>query len=291
MSSIDPSTLYLLHEGIAGNAPERVTIIQAAAQRAGIGFVALDSLSADYVNLPMLTLGDMMFNCGRGSVRLETLLSRPRVASFRTCGNSVFTNGGDTTAYCAILANEGFSAPRTVHRLPPDNSRLASIVDHLGGFPLVIKVADGTMGVGAMLIESMRSLRSVLDFLRTTGQEFILREYIEPLHVARIVVLGDQVIASLKYAIDPEDFRGLPYNMGGQEMSFGQAVNDLAISASRVCRHQFTGVDIIIDREGRPFILEVNPPSNFVALERDLGIPVGDMIVDFLMTKARGMAE
>lgn len=280
--------LYFLHEGTSGSAHERRDIVAAAAERAGIGFVALDSLTCDYTALPKLQAGDMLFNSGRGSVRLETLLWHPEVATFRTCGADIFTNGGDTTAYCAALARQGFPVPRTVHRLPPDNDRLAEKVDYLGGFPLVVKVADGTLGVGVMLIESMRSLRSVLDFLRTTGREFILREYIEPRHVARLVVLGDEVVASLKYAIHPDDFRGLPYRMGGQQMAFGDAVEQLAISASAACHHSFTGVDIIIDPDGKAFVLEVNPPSNFVVLERELGIPVGDLIVGFLQAKASG---
>lgn len=141
-----------------------------------------------------------------------------------------------------------------------------------------------------MLIELMRSLRSVLDFLRTTGREFIMREYIEPLHVVRLVVLGGKVICSLRYAIPIDDFRGLPYRMGGQQMSFGPEVETLAIAASQACQHEFTGVDIIVDHAGKPYVLEVNPPSNFVALERDIGIPV-EMIVGFLMQNAKEKAK
>lgn len=281
--------LYMLLEGEAGNSAERRSIVASAAKRADIGFIALDSLTCDYISLPNLQAGDMLFNAGRGSVRLETLLWRQGIGTFRTCNSHWFTNGYDTTVYCAALAREGFSTPRTVHRLPPDNKALAGIVDYLGGFPLVVKAGDGTLGVGVMLIESMRSLRSVVDFLRTTGREFIMREFITPQHVARLVVLDSKVIASLKYAIHSDDFRGLPYRMGGEQMTFGAEVEQMAIDASAACHHSFTGVDIIIDCDGKPFILEVNPPSNFVALERDLGIPVGDMIVASLMAKARGV--
>lgn len=282
--------LYLLHEGTSGGAHDRRDIVAAAAARAGVDFIALDSLTCDYAALPRLQAGDMLFNCGRGSVRLETLLWHPSVATFRTCGSDIFTNGGDTTAYCAALARQGFPVPRTVHRLPPHNDALAGITDYLGGFPLIVKTWDGTLGVGVMLIESMRSLRSVVDFLRTTGREFIMREYINPKHVARLVVLGDEVIASLKYAIRPDDFRGLPYRMGGEQMTFGAQIEQLAVDASAACRHNFTGVDIIIDHDEKPFILEVNPPSNFVALERELGIPIGDRIVGFLAAIAKSKA-
>lgn len=283
-------TLYLLHEGEAGSALERRSLIGAAAQRAGIGFVALDSLTCSYLDLPTLQSGDMLFNSGRGSTRLETLLWRDDIGTLRRCGARWFTNGSDSTPYCAMLMRERFSAPRTCHRLPKDSDDLSRIVDALGGFPIVVKASEGTLGVGVMIAESMRSLRSLLDFLRTTGREFILREYIEPLHVARIVVIADEVICSLKYAIHPDDFRGLPYRCGGQQMSFGPEVERLAIGASQAVRYAFTGVDIIIDKAGKPYVLEVNPPSNFVALERDLGIPVADKLVRTLINDAEAKA-
>jgi len=139
-------TLYLLHEGTGGGAHERRDIIGAAAARADINFTALDSLTCDYAVLPQLQAGDMLFNCGRGSVRLETLLWHPGVATFRTCGSDIFTNGGDTPAYCAALAHQGFPVPRTVHRLPPENDALAGIADYLGGVSLT---ADTTTRTGA----------------------------------------------------------------------------------------------------------------------------------------------
>ena len=282
---------YLLHEGASSNAVERRDLIGAAAQRAGLHFHPLDSLTCNYADLPQPNTGDLLFNATRGSTRLETLLHRPDLATFRTCNAGAFTNGGDTTALCALLAKEGFPTPKTYHRLPADNDNLNDIVSWLGGFPVVIKKLDGTLGIGAMLIESMRSLRSVLDYLRTTGEEFILREYIKPKKIGRLLVLGDQVIASLSYRIPDDDFRSRPFREGGMQEDFGKAVERLAINAGKTCQHEFTGVDIIIDDTDTPYILEVNAPSNFVAIERDIGIPVSDMIVEHLMAKSNQLRD
>jgi hypothetical protein len=281
---------YLLHEGHAASALDRHKIVQGACERAGVPFVGLDSLEVDYSDLPRLQPGDMLFNAGRGSIRLETLLTRPHVATFRTCGGARFTDNADTTAYCAIIESMGLPQPRTIHRLPRNHAGLDSAVEALGGFPVVIKVVGGTMGVGVMIVESMRSLRSIADYIRTTGDEFILRQFIPAAHVARLVVLGDHIVASLKYAIDKQDFRGLPYRMGGQQMDFGEEVVALAKEASKAAQYEFTGVDILIDEQQRPHVLEVNAPSNFVALEHELGLPVGDMIVTHLRTKASLLA-
>ena len=281
--------LFLLHEGEAASALDRAAIVEAACQRVGTAFTAMDSFAVDYADLPRLLPGDMLFNAGRGSIRLETLLSRPHVATFRTCGAARFTDNADTTAYCAIIEAMGLPQPRTIHRLPRDHAGLDRAVQALGGFPVVIKVVGGTMGIGVIIVESMRSLRSVADYLRTTGDEFILRQFIPAAHVARLVVLGDRVIASLKYAVDEQDFRGLPYRMGGREMSFGDEVESLAREASKAAQYEFTGVDILIDERGRPHVLEVNAPSNFVALEYELGVPVGDMIVAHLLAKSSAL--
>lgn len=278
--------LYLLHEGEAASALDRVAIIESACARAATPVTTMDSLAIDYGDLPRLAPGDMLFNAGRGSIRLETLLTRPHVTTFRTCGATRFTDNADTTAYCAIIEAMGLPQPRTIHRLPRDYEGLARAVQALGGFPIVVKVVGGTMGIGVIVVESMRSLRSIADYLRTTRDEFILRQFIPAAHVARLVVLGERIIASLRYAVDDQDFRGLPYRMGGQEMAFGEEVEDLAREASKAAQYEFTGVDILIDQQGRPHVLEVNAPSNFVALEHELRIPVGDMIVTHLREKA-----
>lgn len=283
--------LFLLHEGFSGSAQDRIEIVKQACRSQLLDCHVLDSLAVDYANLPHPQPGDMLFNVGRGSVRLETLLYRPYVATFRTCGATRFTNGDDTTVHCAAMQVMGLPQPRTIHRLPPDNDRLANYVEILGGFPIVVKIVGGTLGVGTMIIESMRSLRSLVDYLRTTGDEFILREFIDAAHVARLCVLGDRVVASLKYAIASDDFRGLPYRMGGCRMDFGPQIDALAISAAKATEHEFTGVDIIIDKAGLPYVLEVNPPSNFVAYEREMDIPIGDMIVSHLMGKARSITS
>ena len=282
---------YLLHEGASSNALERRDLICAASQRAGLQFHALDSLTCNYAGLPHPQTGDLLFNATRGSTRLETLLHRPDLATFRTCNTGAFTNGGDTTALCALLAKERFPTPKTYHRLPVNNDNLSEIVSWLDGFPVVIKKLDGTLGIGAMLIESMRSLRSVLDYLRTTNEEFILRQYIKPKKIGRLLVLGDRVIASLSYRIPDDDFRSRPFREGGMQEHFGDAVERLVINAGKVCQHEFSGVDIIVEETDTPYILEVNAPSNFVAIERDIGIPVSDMIVQHLMTKSKQLRD
>ena len=99
-------------------------------------------------------------------------------------------------------------------------------------------------------------------------------------------MLGDQVIASLSYKIPDDDFRSRPFREGGMQEDFGETVERLVINAGKACQHEFTGVDIISDDTDTPYILEVNAPSNFVAIERDIGIPVSDMIVEHLMAKS-----
>lgn len=284
-------TFYILHEGTARQALDRVQIVSKACDRANVEYVVIDSLSADYANLPECHPGDMLFNTGRGSERLETLLLRPWMATFHKNGVTRLIQRGDTTVHSAAMEWLRIPQPKTIHRLPATNEPLGRYVEQLGGFPIVIKVVGGTLGVGTMIIESMRSLLSVSDYLRTTGQEFILREFIDGAHVARVCVLGEQIVSSLKCAIAPDDFRTVAYRFGGQVMDFGDKVNSLAIQAANATEYEFTGVDIIIDHAGNPYVLEVNPPSNFVAYENELGIPIGDMIVTHLQNKAKQLVS
>lgn len=307
-----PGRFYLLHEGAAGSAFDRIEIVRSACQRAGVDFIALDSLTANYTRLPVLQRGDMLFNSGRGSSHLETLLTQPHTATFRTSLSRTVTNTHDSTIYSASLEREGFPVPRTIYGLPPDRGAIQKSVTYLGGFPIVIKIVGGSLGLGVMIVESMRSLLSVTDYLRTTGNRFLLRQYIEPAHLGRILILGDEAIASMKYYIPVDDFRGprrqpsggitlrsnrdseLPPDdgvAGGIEMEFPLPVVELMRRVARCCEYEFTGVDFVVDHQGNPFVLEANPPSNFVAAERDLGIPIGDKIVNYLLAKASRYAN
>jgi glutathione synthase/RimK-type ligase-like ATP-grasp enzyme len=245
----------------------------------------------------------MLFNCGRGSEHLETLLLQEGVASFRPQATRFAVHTRDSTVLSALLERSGMAAPRTVYRLAVDQTVLEQDVAWLGGFPLVVKQVGASLGAGVFLAESMPALRSLAEYLHAQNQICILRRYIKPRHLGRILVLDDQVIAAMEYRIAPGDFRGparsadggvrfsgagtaLDASISGRAFDFSAATNAAARKAAAIVGFGFTGVDVLVDDNSEPWILEVNPPSNFVASERDLAAPVSDLVVAALVRRA-----
>lgn len=278
--------LVVLHEGESGNVPFRVAALERSAKRAEIEFQALDSLKVAHHSLDALGPGDMLYNAGRGSSRLETLLIGPNVATFYADNPVLISDRHDSTAFSAVHDRVGLQAPKTVHRLAGTEKQLTEAVDVLGGFPVVLKLVGGTLGTGTMLIESMRSLRSIVDYVSNSGEEFILREFIEPSEVARLIVLGDKVIASNRKFVPEGDFRTSIRHRAIEPKSYNAEVTALAVAATECCGLEFGGVDLLIGVDGRLAVLELNFPHDFWETQRVAQIPISDMMVAHLAAKA-----
>jgi len=280
------TTFFVLHEGCDANVLDRVAALTGAASDRGVECVVLDSLACDYSALPRPVTGDMLYNCARGSERLETLLLDDNVATFYMRNPSVVYDVRDSTILSIVHERNGLTAPKTIHRLTSDRDLLARYVEFLGGFPIVLKAAGGTRGSGTMIVDTMPSLLSIADYLVTLGREFILRQYIPAAEIVRCTVLGSRVIATNTKPVPASDFRS---NIRGGEIraaTCSHATHTLAVDAARTCNLEFAGVDILIAKDGQPFLLETNSPCDFITSQRALGIAIAERMVDHLIAKA-----
>ena len=275
---------FVLHEGLRGTVAERVAALGKAAEARNIGFLSLDSLETDYSAIPPLFPGDMLFNCGRGSARLETLLISPAVTTFYVINPDVIYDVSDSTLLTIHHDKLGLPSPKTVHRLSADRALLSRYMDYLGGFPVVIKMVGGTLGIGTILVDSMPSLLSIADYIVTQGRDFILRQYIPAREIARLIVLGTEVIVANRKFIAHNDFRSSARDR--EIASYDPSIEHIAIQAARSCNQEFAGVDILITPKGEPYLLETNSPCDFWTAELQTGVPIAQRMVDYLIQKA-----
>jgi hypothetical protein len=275
--------LVALHEGTSGNAAQRIQNLRDAAQACRIDFVALDSLACDYAAVRPLGAGDILYNAGRGSARLETLLLGPEVTTFYGSAPLYVADRHDSTLFTAVHDRLGIPGPRTIHALPVSRELLETYVEQLGGFPLVIKAVGGTNGLGTTIVESWRSLASITDYMMAIGTQFILRQYIEASDICRAVVLDGQVIASNSKPLSRNDFRT---SGAAKPRRYAADVEDLAIRAAAALDLEFGGADILLDKAGKPYLLEFNFPCNYLATELACGVPIGALMVEHLKSKA-----
>ena len=278
-------TFYLLTTGFSANILERAALLEAACQQRGLACVHLETSTADRLALPELRPGDALYNATRDGMRLEELLWRPGVATFYA-GNQAPRGIQDTTRWLAAHTLAGLPQPRTIIHPTADRALLTRYVEHLGGFPLVLKVAGGTLGTGVLRADSWPALLSLVDYLVATGADFILREYLGSAGSGRLMVIGDRVVGALEYDNLPTDFRtnaagGPPPRL----TRFTPEAEALAVAATHAVGAELAGVDVLLDRQGGARLLEINLPCGFATFPK-LGVDVPGMMIEYLTAKA-----
>ncbi|HMS39346.1 MAG TPA: hypothetical protein PKE69_03915, partial [Pyrinomonadaceae bacterium] len=198
---------YALHEGFYEGIELRLEQLRNACQDLDIEFCAIDALQTDFSNLPKLGRTDLLYNSARGSEMLENLLLNQEVTTFYIKNPETISANFDTTKYSVIHEKANLPAPKTIFHLTDDRQLLKKYVEYLGGFPIIIKATASTRGIGTIKIESWQNLISTADYLVKTGDKFILREFIKAKSGGRLMVLGDEVIASAAFTMHDNDFR------------------------------------------------------------------------------------
>lgn len=182
-----------------------------------------------------------------------------------------------------ILKHEGIPIPRTmvIHNL----EYIDEAVDKLGSFPLILKTPHGSLGKGVSIIESKRSLRSMVDLLIASVKDhlIIIQEYVKEAKGKdiRVFVVGGKIVAAMERQAKKGEFRA-NFHQGGSVALVDLSVEEqaLALKAAKAIGLHVAGVDVIRTAEG-PKILEVNSNPGLEGITQATGINVAYHIVKF----------
>jgi len=262
-----------------------MSLLQDACVSRSVDCHFVSSVDFDFCQLPVLVAGDMLFNIGRGSREIECFLLKKDVATlYRDIRFADFATS--TTLWSLIHQRHGLPVPRTISHGTTDRLLLNKYTTYLGGPPVIIKVSGGTRGIGVIVAETMHSLYSIVDFLVSRGESFLMREYLPTKEVARLIVVGERVISSLAYILPPDDFRSsIKADPVAEARNYSDTIEKLAVEAVHVLGVEFGGVDIIVAGDGQPYILEVNSPASFQRPQRVTGVNIAGAIVEHLLKK------
>ena len=172
-------------------------------------------------------------------------------------------------------------------------------VEDVGGkYPVVCKFLSGTKGIGVFMIDSRPSLVSTLQALwhLAPDTEIVLQEKIDAEYDLRIHVVAEsdgmsgreyKVIAAMKRIKIEGDFR-TNFSLGGdtETVELPKEIEKIAIESAKATGCLWCGVDIIVDKANEaPYVLEVNASPGTTGIEKTTGIPVTDLILDFLLDR------
>lgn len=186
-----------------------------------------------------------------------------------------------------VLTQAGILVPATV--LTRTTGGLRAAVEAVKGLPVVLKILQGTQGVGVMLVHTPISLGSVLDTLRTLDQDVIIQQFIVEGagRDFRAFVVGDKVIAAMMRTAPEGEFRSNIHRGGeGNIIKLPPLHEKTAVRAAKVLGLQIAGVDLMESNQG-PMVIEVNSSPGFEGIEKATGINVAASIIRHMKTTVK----
>jgi ribosomal protein S6--L-glutamate ligase len=194
-----------------------------------------------------------------------------------------------------ILARAGLGLPVTAFAHDPKQT--ADVLRMAGGAPVVIKLLEGTQGIGVVLGETEQSAKSVIEAFRGANVNILVQEFIKEANSQdiRALVIGGKVVAAMQRTGTPEDFRSNLHRGGKAEpIKITPEERSTAVRAARKLGLNVAGVDMLRSRHG-PVIIEVNSSPGLEGIEQATGKDIAGKIIQFIednavkgKTKTRG---
>lgn len=197
------------------------------------------------------------------------------------------TRSRDKLRSLQLLARKDIGMPNTGFAHNPDD--IQDLIEMVGGTPLVIKLLEGTQGIGVVLAETRKAAESVIEAFLGLKANILVQEYIKEAGGAdiRCLVIGEKVVAAMKRQAQPGEFRSNLHRGGSASLiKLTPAERATAIQAAKIMGLNVAGVDILRSERG-PLVMEVNSSPGLGGIEAATGKDVAGMIIQFIERNAQ----
>jgi ribosomal protein S6--L-glutamate ligase len=170
-----------------------------------------------------------------------------------------------------------------------DTKATGHILKICGGSPVVIKLLEGTQGVGVVLAETLKAGESVIEAFRGLDANILVQEFIKEAGGAdiRCLVVGDKVVAAMKRQGKEGEFRSNLHRGGNATIvKITPEERSTAVRAAKVMGLNLAGVDLLRSNHG-PVIMEVNSSPGLEGIESATGIDVAGAVIRFIEKHAK----
>ncbi len=201
---------------------------------------------------------------------------------FSTNESQAISRSRDKLRCLQILARDGIGLPVTGFAHATQD--IDGLIETVGGAPLVIKLLEGTQGIGVVLAETYQAAKSVIEAFRGLDANILVQEYIKEAGGAdlRCFVVGGKVIAAMKRQGAEGEFRSNLHRGGKAEsIKLTPEERSTAIRAAKAMGLRVAGVDLLRSNHG-PVVMEVNSSPGLEGIEKATGIDVAGKIIDYL---------
>ncbi|MEJ2403162.1 MAG: 30S ribosomal protein S6--L-glutamate ligase [Candidatus Thiodiazotropha sp.] len=197
------------------------------------------------------------------------------------------TRARDKLRSLQLLSRDGVGMPITGYAHSPDD--IQDLIKMVGGAPLVIKLLEGTQGIGVVLAETKKAAESVIEAFMGLKANILIQEYIKEAGGAdiRCFVIDGKVVAAMKRQAPEGEFRSNLHRGGRAELvKISPKERATAVRAAKVMGLNVAGVDILRSERG-PLVMEVNSTPGLEGIENATQKDVAGMIVEFIERNAQ----
>jgi len=192
------------------------------------------------------------------------------------------TNSRDKLRASQILSRHNISMPATTFVNNRNDVRRA--IEQVGGAPVVIKLLEGTQGIGVILAPEVKIAESIIETLHSTKQNVLIQSFISESRGRdiRALVVGDRVVAAMRRVANGDEFRSNVHRGGTVEkVELTPEYEQAAVRAAQIMGLRVAGVDMLEGNDG-PLVMEVNSSPGLEGIERATGLDVAGAIIDFI---------
>lgn len=201
---------------------------------------------------------------------------------FSTSGNLAIARSRDKLRSLQVLSKHNVDMPRTV--FASNKSTAKDVIELSGGTPLVLKILEGTQGVGVVLVDTQKAAKSVLDAFYGMDVNLLVQEFIEEAGGAdiRALVVDGKVVGAMKRQGAKGDFRS-NLHQGGSATAhkLTRKEKSTALAAAKAMGLGVCGVDMIESARG-PLVMEVNSSPGLEGIEKSTQIDIAGKVMDYI---------
>ena len=186
-----------------------------------------------------------------------------------------------------LLSRKGIGMPRTGFANRPDN--VSDLIKNVGGAPVVIKLLEGTQGIGVVLADTEKAAEAIIEAFMGLNANILVQEYIKEAGGAdiRCLVVGGKVVAAMKRQAAPGEFRSNLHRGGSASVvRLSPAERKTAVDAAKTMGLNMCGVDILRANSG-PVVMEVNSSPGLEGIENATGKDVAQIVIQCLEKNAK----
>ena len=181
-----------------------------------------------------------------------------------------------------ILSRHNIAMPPTA--FVRNRADVRSAIERVGGAPVVIKLLEGTQGIGVILAPQVKVAEAIIETLHSTKQNVLIQRFITESRGRdiRALVVGDRVVAAMRRVAAGDEFRSNVHRGGTVEpVTLEPAYEQAAVRSAQIMGLRVAGVDMLEGEDG-PLVMEVNSSPGLQGIEAATNLDAAGAIIDYI---------